>query len=315
MVKQDNMVRSGLEVYKTKDTNVETVSEDAEKEGFVLHNGEITEKAFFNVMFDNSFEYDYEDISSNGSVSLPSVDETRFYKGTKILLKKAREEPGKNLQWKDLKDCLLGFITEQSYSEDGVELKIAGMTKLLEQEKQFTFTKTKRSKILKAIIESAGLKANINTKGLKDDVIDYTNVSSDSGGYNGEVSADIAEAANQICQGLSSELEKAKAIWKYCHDTIIYDGYSGSLKGAEGCYKEKKGNCCDHANLVVQMLKSQNIKCAYEHSTSCYGGRGHVWAVAYCDGKWYKIDASVKSKGFNEVGQGCTGTRKETLGF
>ena len=62
------------------------------------------------------------------------------------------------------------------------------------------------------------------------------------------------------------------------------------------------------------MLKTVKVKCAYEHSSTCYG-TGHVWAVAYCDGTWYRIDASVKSRGFNEVGNGCTGTRKETLGF
>ena len=168
------------------------------------------------------------------------------------------------------------------------------------------------------MIESAGLKADINTKGLKDEVIDYTNISSssddDSGGYTGEVSADIAEAAKQICKGKNTCLGKAKAIWKWCHDNMSYEGYPNSQKGAEGCFRDRAGNCCDHANVVVQMLRAVNVKCAYEHSTSCYG-TGHVWAVATCEGQDYRIDASVKSRGFNEVGDGCTGIRKENINF
>ena len=309
-ISQDALSRSGLEVYKTKDKNIEKVNEDTEKEGFILHNGQVTEIAYFNEMIDNSFEHDYEDISSNGTASFIKVDEKRFYKGNKVLLKKAHNPK----KWKDLKNCLMGFITEQSYTEDGVEIKITGMNKLLEQEKKFNFKKTKISKVLKKIIESSGLKANINTSGLKDEKINYTNISSSGSKNSGDVSEDIYEAAQQICQNCNTDLEKAKAIWKYCHDNISYQGYSNSKKGAEGCFKDKKGNCCDHANLVVKMLKAVDVECAYEHSTSCYG-TGHVWAVAYCEGEWYRIDASVKSKGFNQVGNGCTGTRKKTLNF
>lgn len=214
------------------------------------------------------------------------------------------------------KKVITGFITEQTYTEDGIQLKIAGITKLLDQEKEFSFSQRKISEILIEMIESAGLKADVNPSGLKDDVIDYTNVSGSdtSSGYNGEVSADIAEAAEQICKGCKTDLEKAKAIWKWCHDEMTYQGYPNSQKGAERCFKERSGNCCDHANVVVQMLRSVNVKCAYEHSSSCYG-TGHVWAVAYCEGKWYRIDASVKSRGFDQVGNGCTGTRKESLDF
>lgn len=304
---------TGLEVYKTKDTNEEKQDKDSEKEGLVLHNGTITEISYYSGTIDNSFEYDYEDISANGSVSFPEVDGSEFYKGKKVCIKKAYSAQ----KWEDLQSVLLGFITEQNFSLDNVDLKISGMTKLLEKEEKFDFKQTKRSEILKKIIETAGLKADINVKGLKDDVIDYSNISksSDSSeGYSGEVSSDIAEAAQQICQGCTTDLEKAKAIWKWTHDEMKYEGYSNSQKGAEKCFKDRAGNCCDHANVVVQMLKAVDVKCAYEHSSTCYG-TGHVWAVAYCDGEWYRIDSSVKSRKFNQVGNGCTGTRKETLGF
>lgn len=338
-VKQDSESYSGLEVYLTKEPEVEvkkisessdskekesteettenTESELNSDEKFRLLNGETIQIDYYSEMFDDSYEYDYQDISCNANISMPRVDKN-FYNGKKLSLLKEWEAPDKNLNWKDLKKVITGFITEQTYTEDGVQLKIAGVTKLLDQEKQFNFTQQKISEILTEMIESAGLKAKIDVTGLDDKVIDYTNVSSsgnsDSGGYNGEVSADIAEAAQQICQGKTSCLEKAKAIWRWCHDEMSYESYSNSQKGAARCFKERSGNCCDHANVVVQMLKAVDVKCAYEHSDSCYG-TGHVWAVAFCDGQWYRIDASVKSRGFNEVGNGCTGTRKESLGF
>lgn len=301
------IVRSGLEVYKTKDSNKEEITKKEDSEGFVFQNGTATEISYYADMYENSFEYDYEDISSNAQVSFPNVDSSKFYKGKRVCLKKAYNPK----KWGDLKNCLTGFITEQTYSMDKVELKISGMTKLLEKKHEFNFTKTKRSIVVKKIIETAGLKANVNVKGLKDDVIDYTNVSNND---SSNVSGDIAETAHKICKNSTTELEKAKAIWKWCHDNIKYEKYSNSKKGAEKCFSDKAGNCCDHANVVVTMLKAENIKCAYEHSSSCYGS-GHVWAVAFCEGKWYRIDASVKSRGFNQVGNGCTGTRKESLGF
>lgn len=312
---------SGFEVYKTVNdpemSTSDTENSKSSSDKFVALNGTIKEIAYYDNMYKNSFDEDYEGISNTGSVSFPKVNLKRFYKGKKICLKKTNKETRK---WKDLETCLLGFIAEQSFDTNGVDVKLVGMSKLLDQEKEFSFQGTKRSEILKQVIESAGLKADVDATGLKDEAIDYTNVSSsgssdDSGGYTGEVSADIAQAAKQICQGKTSCLEKAKAIWRWCHDNMTYQGYSNSQKGAEGCFKDRSGNCCDHANVVVQMLKAVNVKCAYEHSGSCYDNKGHVWAVAYCDGKWYRIDASVKSRDFDEVGEGCTGERLDSLDF
>lgn len=326
---------SGFEVYETgakitdettqetkeKDSdssnNVEETSETKkELERFIAQNGEIKEIAYYTNMYDNDFDEDYAGISNTGNVSLPEIDQSRFFKGKKVCLKKANNT-GDGLKWEDLESVLLGFISEQTFTTEGVDVKLVGMSKLLDQEKEFSFTDTKRSQVLKEIIEAAGLKAKIDATGLNDDPISYTNISSSGSSgedYSGEVSADIAEAAKQICQGKTSCLDKAKAIWKWCHDNMTYQGYPNSQKGAERCFKERSGNCCDHANVVVQMLKAVNVKCAYEHSGTCYG-TGHVWAVADCGGKTYRIDASVKSRSFDQVGNGCTGTRKESLGF
>ena len=344
----DSLSKSGLEIYTTepmeeekeeeKETNTEeeTDEENTEEEteetspaspedastNFVLENGETKQIDYVGEIYSDSWEMDYAEITSSASVSIPTryVGKNLLFKGKKVALKKAWKNGP--LEWDKMGTAVLGFVTEFTWNKDKADIKISGMDKLMEADHIFEFTQTKRSEVIKQIIEAAGLKAKVDPTGLNDDVIDFSNASSseedegsDEEGYSGEVSADIAEAAKQICKGKKTCLDKAKAIWRWCHDNMSYEGYSNSQKGAEGCFKSRAGNCCDHANVVVQMCKAVGVKCAYEHSGSCYGGLGHVWAVATCDGKDYRIDASVKSRDFDQVGEGCTGTRKESLGF
>ena len=285
---------------------------------FTLENGPIIHIDYIGEVYSDSFEMDYTELTSNASVTVPLDYVDLFFKGKKMCMKKAWQKKD-DLKWDKMATAVLGFCTELTWNRDKVDAKISGMDKLMDVEAQFNFTQTKRSEIVKQIIETAGLNAVVDTTGLVDDVTDFTNISSsgeddDSEGYTGEVSADIAKAAKQICQGKKSCLDKAKAIWRWCHDEMSYEGYSNSQKGAEGCFKDRAGNCCDHANVVVQMLRAVGVKAAYEHSGTCYG-TGHVWAVATCDGKDYRIDASVKSRDFDEVGDGCTGERLDNLDF
>ena len=330
--------KSGLEVYTTEEVEEEeeektpSKKKDEEEEeeedetvetdtvtNFKLCKGEINHIDYIGDIYSDSYEEDYSDISSNASISVPITYLNYMFKGRRAALRKGWQEDD-NYTWEKMSTSVTGFITEITWNNVKVDLRISGMDKLMDETKQFNFEQQKRSEIVKQIIESVGLKAKVDVTGLEDDICDFTNESSSGddedseGGYSGEVSDDIAKAAKQICKGKKTCLEKAKAIWKWCHDNMTYQGYSNSQKGAEICFKERSGNCCDHANVVVQMLKAVNVKCAYEHSGSCYG-TGHVWAVADCGGKTYRIDASVKSRGFDQVGNGCTGTRKESLGF
>lgn len=289
MVVQDSLARSGLEIYKTKDSNVEKVSEEDNKEGLVLQNGTITEINYFDEMFSNSFDCDYEDISSNGSVKLPSVDDAIFYKGKRILLKK-EWNPQK---WEDLKDCLLGFITEQKYSEDGVEIKISGMSKLLDQKKEFSFTKTKRSKILKNIIESAGLKANINTKGLKDEKINYTNVS--SSGTSSSGSEQVNSLVQRAIGNETDDYKKMELINKEVNNVLIYSNYSCSkCSTPDEVISKKNVNCADTSLLECACMKAANLNATVVH------GCHHFWTVVTINGKEYACDAT-NSRGIGYV--------------
>ena len=295
MVSQDTLARSGLEVYKTKDTNVEKTSKDEEKEGFSLHNGSIKEIYYIDEMISNSFEHDYEDISSNGSINMFEVDDTRFYKGVRVLLKKAHNPK----KWDDLKNCLMGFITEQTYSEDGVDLKIAGMTKLLEQEKQFSFKKTKRSKVLKEIVEASGLKCKIDTTGLKDEVINYTNVSSSGGSSSGmgTGSANIMALAEEIVGNETDDYKKFEKGHNWGVSNITYSNYDCSHHNCDPdkCYENRSHlNCGDTAVLMNAIYTAMGLDSYIIH------GNYHFWVIVTINGKKYASDCSGNHQ-INEV--------------
>lgn len=300
---------SGLEVYKTDDvintqhesdnsnsktdsksnktnensnsTNTNT-SDDSENEGYVLQNGNITEISYYDRFYENSFEYDYEDISASGDASFPTVNQKKFYKGKRVCLKKAYNPK----KWDDLKTVLLGFITEQTYSNDHVDLEISGMTKLLDKKEKFDFKQMKRSEIVKSIIEAAGLKAEIDIGDLKDDVIDYTNISSSGSGVAGGEGENIDELVSSICGSETDELTKCKLIHEWLRKNVVYKRYPCShYNSAEECLKHKDGlNCADTARLTRAMMSSAGLKAYVVHAPN------HFYCVIKINGKEYASD-------------------------
>lgn len=311
MMVQVKLAKSGMEIYETQDTNIEQTSEEEEKEGFVLHNGKITEIAYYDNLMENSFEQDYEDISSNGSVTFPTVNEKRFYKGKKVCIKKAWQSENKTLKWDDLDNALLGFITEQKYSTDAIELKISGMSKLLDQEKEFSFKKTKRSKIIKTIIESAGLKCKINIKGLKDDSIDYTNASStgSSSTATGGEGEDIDAKVKEIIGDETDDYEKMVLIHEWLRKNNNYTYYECSHKSsASECLKSLKNNCADTARLTRAMMSSAGLDAQVVHHYAPVDG--HFWTVITINGKEYASDATSHQRKINQIWKNYKYNRK-----
>ncbi len=304
-VKQDSHSLSGLEVYLTKEPEVEIKkisnsldsddnnfadnnSDFNSDEKFKLLNGETVQIDYYDEMFDNSYEYDYQDISCNANVSMPRVD-NNFFKGKKLSLLKEWENPNEKLQWKNLKKVITGFITEQSYTEEGVTLKIAGITKLLDQEKQFSFTQQKISVILKEMIESAGLKAEIDVKGLDDKLIDYTNISSSGSGgsVSSTGSATLDEVVKNAIKGKTTDLEKAKAIDSAFKSHVYYAYYSDChFSDLEEAWNNAHLNCADGANVLCAMFLAAGLQAVIIHITN------HYIVKVTINGKSYLTDSS-----------------------
>ncbi len=311
---QYQIPRNLIEVYKTDEENFEAYTpnsensedtskseeietdEEEDKEGFTLHQGEIIETYYCVNLLSTDTEYDYEDINNNGSLTLTSVDKKRFYKGVRILHRKGWEKPGETLNLEELPENLLGFITEQTYHEDGVDLKISGMTKLLEKKYQFDFSQMKISEILVEMIKTAGLIPVVNPEGLDDRVIDYSNVSGGEGGSAGStdgIDGDVVKLAKKICKGKKGAKAKANAICNYIATNIQY---GPRYENHRHCPKEvltsfrHNCNCCDRARLGYQMGKVVGLECRGVH------GPGHVWVEYKIDGKWVDSDPGVSRK-------------------
>ena len=59
----------------------------------------------------------------------------------------------------------------------------------------------------------------------------------------------IQRLAAQLTAGLTSEWDKAKAIFNWVRDSISYSFYYNTRYGAVGTLQRRTGNCCDHAMI------------------------------------------------------------------
>ena len=122
-------------------------------------------------------------------------------------------------------------------------------------------------------------------------------------GGNDALNAAIKELANNLTKGKTTVWAKANAIFNWVRDNIDYEYYANTKYKATGTLANKKGNCCDHANLIVALCRAADIPARYSHGKNCKFSSGlntgHVWAQIYIDGVWYSADATTKR---NELG-------------
>lgn len=307
---QYSIVRAGLEVYKTDEENFkpyvstgvvsetskkneeseESAEEEEDKTGFTLHQGKILDTYYYGALQSTEHEYDYKDMSSSGSFKINEVDKNRFYKGIRLCIRKEWEAPGTTLQWNDLDKSLTGFITEQTFSESGVSVKVSGMSTLLDQSFKFDFKQMKRSKILEEVIKTAGLTPVIDVKGLDDDVTDFNNISTDNSGSSSDLAggegATIDELVKQIVGSETNDLAKAKKIHEWLRQNVIYSSYECThYNTPEKCLENKSHlNCADTARLTRALMASAGLTCYVVH------GPYHFWVMIEIDGKKYASD-------------------------
>lgn len=298
---------------KKKKTEEETEKEEEEEEeeepeeneeGFTLHQGEIQEIYYYPNLHTLSWNHDYEELSNNGSCEIPyhETDLKQCYLGVRLCLRAYWEEYNETRVLKELPEAILGFITEERFSNALTELTLSGMDKLTEKEYQFEFTQMKRSEIIIEMIKTAGLIPEVDVTGLQDDVIDYSNISSseddDEGGeFSGEVSGDVKAMAKKVCKGKKSAKAKANAITAFICDHVKYPSpnYSNHQKCASEVLKSGVSNCCDRANLGYQMAQAVKLKARGVH------GPNHVWVQYYVDGQWQDSDPGYSRRSLGQV--------------
>ena len=297
----------GSDSSESSESSDSSESEEGSK-GYILHMGEIFGTHDRNDIQSMSFESDYKEMTSSGSIKLQSVDLKIFYKGVRLKLLSEWALNNTNLNWEDLKESILGFITEQTFSDNLVDIKVSGMTTVLEEKAKFDFKGMKRSEILREVILTAGLKPFINVDGLDDDVTNFSNLSSDKSSDDKSSSSELAGGEGEEIDSLvkkivgseTDELKKCKLIHDWLKSNVKYEYYECTrYNSPEKCLKNKGSlNCADTARLTRAMMASAGLKCYVVHRT--YDG-GHFWTVIEIGGKKYASDQTGSGSEFNTV--------------
>ena len=113
---------------------------------------------------------------------------------------------------------------------------------------------------------------------------------------NDALNSAIKSLANSLTAGKTTVWAKAEAIFNWVRDNVKYEYYANTKYKATGTLSKKRGNCCDHANLIVALCRAADIPARYTHGKNCKFSSGlntgHVWAQIYVDGVWYSADAT-----------------------
>jgi hypothetical protein len=114
----------------------------------------------------------------------------------------------------------------------------------------------------------------------------------------------IKSIVNSVTSGLTSQADKARAIFNYVRDSISYSFYYNTKYGAVGTLKAKSGNCVDHSHLLVAMFRTAGLPARYVHGTCKFTSGstyGHVWTQVLINGKWTVADATSSRNSLGNV--------------
>ncbi len=117
--------------------------------------------------------------------------------------------------------------------------------------------------------------------------------------------AQIKSLVKSLTKGLTSDMDKAKALFEYVQLNIKYDYYFDTDKGAVKTLSEKEGNGADQAHLLIAMFRTAGLKARYVHGyCTLYTNQktfGHVWAQVLIDGTWICADSTDLSNKFGSI--------------
>ena len=113
----------------------------------------------------------------------------------------------------------------------------------------------------------------------------------------------IKSLVEKLTKGLTSEKDKATAIYNYVRDSVSYSFYYNTRHGAVGTLNVKSGNCVDQAHLLVAMYRTAGLAARYAHGTCTFssGTYGHVWTQVLIGDTWVVGDATSTRNSFGNV--------------
>lgn len=111
--------------------------------------------------------------------------------------------------------------------------------------------------------------------------------------------AAIKSVVTKVTKGLTHDVDKARAIFNYVRDYVVYSYYYNSKHGSTKTLNKGYGNCVDQAHLLISMYRTAGLKARYVHGKCTFGdGRfGHVWTQVLIGNTWVVGDPiSTKNK-------------------
>ena len=123
----------------------------------------------------------------------------------------------------------------------------------------------------------------------------------------------VSALAKSLSAGCTTDLQKATKIYNWVRDNISYAFYYNTKYGANGTLKNRLGNCCDTANLLVALARDAGIQARYVHGSCKFSSGnwyGHVWAQVYVNGKWVNADATSSINSLGVIKNWNTATYK-----
>lgn len=109
----------------------------------------------------------------------------------------------------------------------------------------------------------------------------------------------------EICDGLTDDMAKAKALYNYVGDTVMYDYMkaltvqSGYLPSIDETLDTKMGICFDYAALLACMMRVQGIPTQLVIGNLLTQNQYHAWNLALIDGGWVLLDATFKNANYS----------------
>lgn len=307
-------IDSLLEQAKKEDTEEET--------GFYPHQGEIKETYNYYQTFNASYDGDYTGFKDTGKIEFPKLTEEEkkhIYKGVRTLLKYGRFTPDNPNKEIIVNPVFLSFITESKTDRDSVELNLSDEGLLLENKEELTYSDTLRSEILKEVIRHAGLTPEVDFRGLQDEIITWTSVTSSGDSNTGSLTQSTTHSdcssTYELSNGLGCGVSKRGAIpsniQPKAYQSIAKSGtnYANAVKGKDykgvikhlrslhhyrsysdndfKCASESYGkhlNCGDSARLLKACMDSIGQACICIHCP------GHYYNAIRVNGVWKTVD-------------------------
>ena len=107
-----------------------------------------------------------------------------------------------------------------------------------------------------------------------------------------------------LTSGLTSDVDKAKAIFNYVRDTLEYSYYYDTKYGATKTLKYKVGNCVDHSHLLVALFRTAGFNARYVHGVCHFSDgdvTGHVWTQVKVGKTWMCADGTSYRNSLGKV--------------